>query len=70
MLKNFEGKMEVRIQVIVLALLLSACTNTSVVIPVQGPIGIRIESGKQDDCKAIIVNGEPRSSCVNEMTAE
>jgi len=62
--------MKLRIQVIALALLLSACTNTSVVIPVHGPIGIRIESGAQDDCKAIIVNGEPQGGCVNEMTEE
>jgi hypothetical protein len=59
--------MKMRISLISLALLLGACANTSVVIPVQGPIGIRIETGEQDDCKAIIVNGEPQNGCASEI---
>ena len=56
-----------RISMIFLTLLLGACANASVVIPVKGPVGIRIESGERDDCKPIIVNGEPQGGCASDF---
>ncbi len=54
-----------RISILLLTLLLAACANTSVVIPVQGPIGIRIEGGEREDCEPVIVNGRPQGDCLN-----
>ncbi len=46
-----------RISMILTALLHTACANTSVVIPIRGPVGIHIEADKKD-CDPVIVNGK------------
>ncbi len=58
-----------RISPFILALLISACANTSVVIPVSGPVSIRIKTGDDNECKPVIVNGEPQPGCASELDA-
>ena len=55
-----------RILIFIFIAILSGCAGTSVVMPVGGSIGIKIESNNENtDCKPVIVNGKKRSECLD-----
>lgn len=56
-----------KILYVLIAVSTIGCSNTTLVVPVGGPVRVEIKGKTDDDCKPVIVNGIPQSGCVEQV---
>jgi len=53
-----------RIKIFLFLTILISCADTSLIVPVGGPMSVKDENGREvRECQAVIVNGKPETEC-------